>query len=405
MKVCMLAYTLYEFDNRVMRYAETLVNQGDRVDVIALRQDNGPVYEAIRGVNVYRVQRRIFNEKGRLSYLSKILRFFFHSMVFLSKKCLEKQYDVIHVHNVPDFLVYTGWLAKLTGAKIILDIHDILPEFYASKFKQEKDSIVFKLLVFLERSSIAFADHVIISNHLWQKTLIERSIPKEKITVILNYPDPSIFHPRARTRKDDRFIMMYPGSVNWHQGLDIAIKACSIIKDQVPQAEFHIHGGNSARRILGPLVSELSLEKEVLFKDTLPIYRMAEVMGEADLAIVPKRAVRFGNEAFSTKILEFMALGVPLIVSETKVDRYYFGDNLVEFFKSEDEADLARCMLRLIQHQKRRATLALNALEFARDYTWDKKKEDYLKLLNRLTEHGAAEGREAKALLAARHAP
>jgi glycosyltransferase involved in cell wall biosynthesis len=400
MNVCMLAYTLYESDNRVMRYAETLVKKGDHVDVIALRQNNGSGYEAIRGVNVYGLQRRIFNEKGRLGYLLKILRFFVHSMLFLTQKHLHNRYDAVHVHNVPDFLVYAAWLAKLTGAKIILDIHDILPEFYASKFNQEKDSIAFKLLVLLERSSIAFADHVIISNHLWLKTLVERSIPNEKITVILNYPDPSIFHPRPRTRRDDKFIMMYPGSVNWHQGLDIAIKACAIIKDQVPQAEFHIYGGNSARRVLEPLVSELSLEEKVVFKDTLPIYRIAEIMGNADLAIVPKRAARFGNEAFSTKILEFMVLGVPLIVSETKVDRYYFGDNLVEFFKSEDEEDLARCMLRLIQHKKRRTALVSNALEFAREYTWDKKKEDYLELLDRITDR-LPERREAKTLLAA----
>lgn len=385
MNVCMLAYTLYEFDNRVMRYAETLVNQGDRVDVIALRQDNGPVYEAIRGVNVYRLQRRVFNEKGRLSYLSKILRFFFHSMVFLSKKCLEKRYDVIHVHNMPDSLVYAGWLAKLTGAKIILDIHDILPEFYASKFNQGKDSIAFKLMVLLEKTSIAFADHVIISNHLWQKTLVERSIPNEKITVILNYPDPSIFHPRCRTRKDGKFVMMYPGSVNWHQGLDIAIKACANIKDQAPQAELHIYGGIHARRVLKPLVSELRLEKKVVFKDILPSDSIAEAMANADLAIVPKRGTGFGNEAFSTKILEFMALGVPLVVSETKVDRYYFDDNVVEFFKCGDEKDLGRCILELIQNRKRRDVLAANASEFAREYSWGKRKEDYLRLLAGLT--------------------
>ena len=400
MNVCMLAYTLYEYDNRVMRYAETLVKQGDHVDVIALRQNNGPGYEAMRGVNVYRLQKRVFNEKGRFSYLFKILRFFVHSMLFLGRKCLERRYDVVHVHNVPDFLVYAAWPAKLAGAKIILDIHDILPEFYASKFKQEKDSLAFRLMVLLERSSIAFADHVIISNHLWRDTLVERSAPGEKITVILNYPDPSIFHPRCRTRRDDKFIMMYPGSVNWHQGLDIAIRACAAIQDQAPQAELHIYGGIHARRVLAPLVSDLGLENKVVFKDTLPIPSIAEAMANADLAIVPKRGSGFGNEAFSTKILEFMALGVPLIVSETRVDRYYFDSNVVEFFKCEDEKDLAGCIVRLIRNKKRRDTLAANASEFAREYNWGKKKEDYLRLLGSLVDNHLRQGK-AKARLAA----
>lgn len=385
MNVCMLAYTQYESDNRVIRYAETLVKRGDRVDVIALRQNNNSHYETINGVNVYRLQERVFNEKGKFPYLFKIVRFLICSMIFLSKKHFQNRYDAIHVHNVPDFLVYAAWLPKLTGAKIILDIHDIVPEFYASKFNEGNNSIGFKLLVFLERSSVAFADHVIISNHLWEQTLVKRSIMKEKLSVILNCPDPCIFYRRPKMGKDNKFIMIYPGSLNWHQGLDIAIKACAIIKDQTPEAELHIYGGGPGKGILERLILQLGLEKKVLFKGPLSINRVAEAMANADLAIVPKRATGFGNEAFSTKILEFMALGVPLIVSGTKVDRYYFDDGVVQFFKPEDEDDLARCILLLIRDREKRERLVANASKFIENYTWDKKKDDYLKIVDSLT--------------------
>jgi glycosyltransferase involved in cell wall biosynthesis len=381
----MLAYTYYEFDNRVMRYAETLVKQGHHVDVIALRGNSQSQHESIKGVNIYRIQKRVVNEKKELSYLFKIMRFFIYSMIFLNKKHFCNRYNAIHVHNVPDFLVFAAALPKLCGTKIILDIHDIVPEFYASKFNKGNGSIIFKALVFLEKLSMAFADHVIISNHIWQQTLVGRSIAKEKSMVILNYPDPDIFYRRARTRPDNKFIMIYPGSLNWHQGLDVAIKAFAKIKNQVPEAEFHIYGDGTEKSSLEQLIYEGDLEKRILLKGMMPIYEMATVMASADLAIVPKRANGFGNEAFSTKILEFMMLGVPLIISETKVDRYYFNDSIVQFFKAEDENDLARCMLLLIGDKEERERLVANASKFIENYTWDKKKDDYLNLVDRLT--------------------
>lgn len=95
--------------------------------------------------------------------------------------------------------------------------------------------------------SAAFADHVIAANHVWQKRLQERSVGDSKLTTILNFPDVEIFQRRGRSRSDQRFIVLYPGSLNYHQGLDIAIRAFSLIKDQAPEAEFHIYGsGNSS---------------------------------------------------------------------------------------------------------------------------------------------------------------
>ena len=175
-RVCMVAYSFYEQDNRVMRYAEALAKRGDSVDVIALRKEGFPEYENIRGVNVRRIQTRKINKKGRVSYLLKLIRFLFNSSIALTGRHLKIPYDLIHVHNVPDFEVFAAAFTKLKGAKIILDIHDILPEFYASKFNQSKSGLLFKSLVLLERFSARFADHVIISNHLWEKTLLSRSV-------------------------------------------------------------------------------------------------------------------------------------------------------------------------------------------------------------------------------------
>ena len=382
--ICMLAYTFYESDNRIMRYADALTQRGDTVDVIALKSQDATKYEKIKNVNVCRIQKRMINEKYKITYLYRLTAFLFRSSLFITHRHFKYPYDLIHVHSVPDFEVFAALLPKLNGAKIILDIHDIVPEFYASKFSGGKDSLFFKALVKIEQLSIKFSNHVIISNHLWHNTLINRSVEKDKCTAVMNYPDEAIFYRRPKTRQDNKFIMLYPGTLGWHQGLDIAIEAFAKIKDRAVQAEFHIYGRGTETDNLEKLIVDLNLTDRVFIKEPMPIDQIAEVMANADLGIIPKKNDPFGGEAFSTKTLEFMSLGIPIVLSKTKIDQYYFNDSVVNFFMPDNVDDLAECMLTMIKNRELRETLRDNALRFVEDYRWSKRKNEYFNLVDSL---------------------
>lgn len=378
MRACMVAYTFYEADNRVRRYAETLAKRGYRVDAIALwREGQSEKEETINGVRVFRIQRRVKNEKNKLAYLGKLLLFFLRSMFILMREQLKQRYDLIHVHSVPDFEVFAAWYPKLTGSKVILDIHDIVPEFYVSKFNLSPQSLTFKLLVAVEAMSTAFANHVITANHIWKERLRGRSVCGSKLTTILNFPDTEIFQRRGRNRNDNKFILLYPGSLNHHQGLDLAICAFSRIKDETPEAEFHIYGSGEQLEFLKSLIVQLGLQDRVFLKGSLPLDQMASVIENADLGVVPKRKNGFGNEAFSTKILEFMTMGVPVIVPDTAIDQYYFNDSVAKFFQANDERSLAAAMLQLMQDAGLRESLVQNASEFVKKFSWQVNQAAY----------------------------
>jgi len=351
---------------------------------LALGKKGMPRYEEIRGVKLYRIQNRNKSEKSKVSFLLKVVAFFINSFIHLTIKHFKNPFDFIHVHSVPDFEVFVTLIPKLMGAKVILDIHDILPEFYASKFRGGKNSIIFSALVWIERLSCKFSDHVIISNHIWQETLFSRSVEREKCTVMMNYPDEAMFSIRPRKRNDDTFIVLYPGTLAWHQGVDIAIKAFALIKDMAPRSEFHILGGGPEQENISKLIEELDLQKRVILKPVAPLHRVASIMAEADLGIVPKRNDTFGGQAFSTKILEFMALGVPVLVAETEIDKFYFTESVVKFFKPDDVTDLAYCMISLIRDKNMRDRLAHNALTFVADFLWKKKRAEYFSLVDGL---------------------
>ena len=380
----MLAYTFYETDNRVMRYAETLVKRGDQVDTISLRKKGQSLYNSTNGVNLYRIQKRSVNEKSKLAYLAKILLFWISSFLFVTIMHLKNPYDVIHVHSVPDFEVFAALIPKILGAKVILDIHDIVPEFYASKFSTSDKSFLFRGLLAVERLSIAFANHVIISNHIWEKKLTARSVSPKKCTTIINYPDTSIFHRRKRNQTENGNILIYPGTLNWHQGLDVAINAFALIEKRIPNWQFHIYGAGPYKEALKHIVNGHKLEIRVFLKEFLPIRQIANVMANSHLGIIPKRNDPFGGEAFSTKTLEFMSLGIPILLSRTKIDQYYFTDNLVIFFDPGSVEDLAKAMLSAMRDEGLRNRLAKNALEFVQHHTWDTKKHIYLNIIDAL---------------------
>jgi glycosyltransferase involved in cell wall biosynthesis len=381
----MLAYSFFENDARMMQYATALKDRGDQVDVIALRRGNAASYEELNGVRVYRPQARAVNERARLAYLFRILRFMAVSSVLLFKLCRSRRYDVVHVHSVPDFLVFAALPTRLLGARIVLDIHDILPEFYASKFRISQTSAIFKCMLFCERISTACADHVIVANDIWHDRLVKRAVRPEKCTTVRNYPDPRIFAAHAQTKPQDRFLILYPGTLNRHQGLDVAIRAFALVAKDMPGAVFHIYGEGSERESLQALIAELQLQERVCIKDFLPIQEVAHIMEQADLAVVPKRvSTVFGDEAASTKIMEFMSLGVPVIVSRTRIDSLYFDDSMVRFVTPENEAELGNAMHDLWLHPETRQQMATSATRYLEQHNWERQRHDYLRLIDSL---------------------
>ena len=387
-KICMLAYTNYENDNRVRRYAETLAKRGDHVDVIALGSARFPQRkEQISGITVYRVQSREYNERSKWDYAGRLLRFLGKSSVSLARLHARNRYDVIHIHNMPDFLVFAAWYPKLTGAKLILDIHDIVPELFANKFKTRLKRAYVGFLKVVERLSAKFVDHVIVSNHLWQDTLTARSVDERNCSVMVNHVDTAIFAQQKRTRDDEKFVVLFPGTFQWHQGLDIAIEAFAHFKRKLPNAEFHLYGGSNAsvESELKMLVRRLGLEESVKFYDAVSLDRMASVIANADLGVVPKRADSFGNEAYSTKIMEFMSQGVPVVVSRTKIDSFYFEEGVVHFFPSGESVAMAEAMLDVANDADLRESLVTRGYEYVAHNGWDQKKKEYLDLIDSLS--------------------
>jgi glycosyltransferase involved in cell wall biosynthesis len=386
MRVCMVGYTNFINDARLHRYSLSLLEQGHQVDMVGVGEpvQDEPVIQ--HGVRVFQILSRDFAESGPASYLKNLLVFFFRSFKKITSLHQLHKYQVIHFHNIPDFGIFCTLFAKLCGAKIILDIHDLVPEFYMRKFQVSENHLAIRFLKILERLSCCYADHVITVTEIWRQRLIGRSVPPRKCSVVMNLPVESVFSKQAFTeyRNGDPFFVSYHGNLAEHTGVDLLIRAAAQIYAQIPRLSMQIIGGGRMENEYKKLAEILGIGPAVDFKKSLPVVELADAVRHAHVAVDPKRDGVYAGETLSVKAMEYLALGIPLIVARTKAAVYYFPENAVRFFRPDDTDSLAEAILDLYRNQDLRRQLHFKADAFNQQYSWQKAKQTYWSVLSGL---------------------
>jgi glycosyltransferase involved in cell wall biosynthesis len=375
---------------RVEREAQALINGGYEVDVLCLRKDDELLFEVIDGVNIHRLPVKRDKSRGRAAQLVEYLAFFMLVVLRLLSLQPRRKYKTLQVHNLPDFLVFSTLIPKLGGARVILDLHDLMPEFFAGTYKQSMDSLPVRILKFQEWISCRFADHVITVTDLWRKTLIERGVPAHKVSVVMNVANSHIFNGQTvkhTPNGDQRFKLFYHGTLSQHYGIDLILQAVARLKDSIPQLHLTIHGRGEYLQSLLDLAKELQLNGQVTFSTSLmPMSDLPSFISQADLAIVPYRRDVFTDGILPTKLMEYTALHVPAIASRTPAIESYFHEDMVQYFPAEDINALCESIVYLYNHRERLQQLSVESNRFNEKYAWENIASEYLGLVNRLSE-------------------
>ena len=392
MKICMLGFTHFEFDGRLHRYALSLIERGDTVDMIGIGDPGEPQVATFKGVRLYNIGSRDFKESRPSSYLKNYLVFFLKSFVKISTLHVRHRYDVIHYHNIPDFGIFCTLVPKLMGAKIILDIHDLVPEFYMRKFHVHPQHPVIRTLIAVEKASACYADHVITVTELWRQRLAGRSVPLDKCTVILNVPLRSVFKPSPSVRpRSSGILLSYHGNLAEPTGVDLLIRAVERLKPDFPGIRLQIIGGGRDADILRDYVRSRHLGDWVRFIPTTPIEELPSLVYPAALCVDPKRDGVYAGETLSVKVMEYLGLGKAALVSRTCAASLYFDETVVHFFNPGDVDDLALQIRTLLLNPRRIRQLEKNSSRFFAEHDWEGYRDKYFGILGRL----AGRGREA----------
>ncbi len=377
-RVCFLYYQ--HFNALVYREARTLQEQGFEVDIIILRMSGRErFFQRFEGLNLYAIQVRRAAESNTLLYFFRLFLFYVKATMLLALLAPERRYSVVHVTAPPDVMVFAAIVPKLFGSRIILDIHDIGPELFMRKMNIGEDSVVVRFIKLLERLSAAFADHVITVTDFWKETLVSRSVKPSKITMLLNVPDADLFKPTHAPVVKNAFNLFYHGSIEEHFGLDTLLLAMPAIKAHIPHVLLHLYCGKKGR-LYGEctrLAKKLNLGSYVAFHSAIPFYKLPKTLISADIGIVPTKDSVFSNEAVSMKALEYISMGIPIVISRTKAHDFYYDSSMVRFFEPCNSGALSRAVTELYDNAEERALLARNATAFLERNGWNKAKEVY----------------------------
>ncbi len=368
-RVLIVAYTHYIFDARVKRHAEALSQQGYAVDVICLADAD----EQQRLVNVIGVPGPRYRGRSRAEYLRQYLRFFAKATYTAAKLNRKQRYDVVIVCSIPDAAIVSGLIPKLAGSKLVLDIHDTMPELYREKFPGTFGAIGAAALRVEERVSAWMADLVFAVHDLHAERLQASGIPREKIVVILNTPDPRLFRALDRPARNtgEPFTVVTHGTINRRLGLDTAVEAINLVRHQIPNIKFRVIGPGEHRQHVQEHVQRLALGGVIQFEDGVPVEALASALQGASAGVVPNEATAATELMLPVKLLEYVGLGIPVIASSLRTIRHYFPSDAVRYCQSGSPQSFAEGLLDLYFHPEKRQRLAERATEVVKAIAWE----------------------------------
>jgi glycosyltransferase involved in cell wall biosynthesis len=387
--VCLMVQNVYDIDSRLRRKAEALVSAGYTVDVLALAPAHGKRTYTLDNVNVYTIS--LGKKRGSLArYLFEYSVFFLWAFIRLFLLMRRRRYAVIDVNTLPDFLIFAALPGRWMGAKLILDMHEITPEFYMSKYGIPENSWLVRLLRFQEKISFDCADHVITINEPIQSLLVSRGLPPSKTTVVMNAADEARFSSSSRAAAldddSDAFVMIYHGTLTRIYGLDIAIEAFGTVHKEMPGAELWILGSGPEQGALASLAQERGLHSKIKLVGQVPSADIPAWLNRCKVGILPIRRDVFLDFAFPNKLPEFIIMGMPVLMSRLRTIRHYFSEEALSYFEPHNPADLAKQMVRLYRDSGLRAQLAARARQEYAPIRWDIMKQRYLALVGDLSE-------------------
>lgn len=391
-RVGAITYDWYPFDPLVRRMSEAAIDGGCLVDVICLRQRQEKRYEVCNNVNVYRLP--MDRGFGR-SLLATLLSWSWFSLLaglLITWLHIRRRYNVIHVHNIPDFLVFSALVPRLFGAKIILHVQDVTPELMVVKARGRKRRIITRLASWQERISTAFAHHVITVGWPFEELLLQRGVRKEKLTIIINSADAKVFSPARRKplqpdvyRAERPLVLMYHGTLADRNGLDTAIRALALALPEAPYLRLEIKGRGEYLPALQDLVQELGLHEVVNFTEPCPLEDLVDFIVQGDVGIIPYRNDGFMELVLPTKSYEFAWMHRPMIASDTAAIRSLFRPESIALCDPAQPASFASAIIDLYQHPEKQVSMVSNAAEDYIPYQWEYMAKRYQQLLRSLT--------------------
>jgi glycosyltransferase involved in cell wall biosynthesis len=391
-KVLMLVENHFPKDTRVRNEAFTLAAHGFHVSVISLGEPGDAFRETVNGVKVYRLPRlTVFSKlpktgRSKIRQVAdKLLNVFGYlaEYVYFSGGCLglsiyvlfAEGFDVVHAHNPPDTLFIVGGFYKVFGKKFVFDHHDLSPELYQSRY-EATNGFVSAVLALCEKLSLKTANVIIATNESYRAIDITRGgVDPESVFIVRNGPDLRRFKiadPDRALKSRAKTILGYVGAMNPQDGVDYCLRALSHLVHDLGRTDFYcvLIGDGDSKEGLVKLAHDLGLDGYAWFTGYISDTDLQRYLSTADICLDPNPSSPLNDVSTWIKVMEYMALGKPVVSFDLKETRRSAGDAAV-YVTPNDELKFAQAVAGLMDAPAKRHSMGeLGKARVATELGW-----------------------------------
>ncbi|MCI0451112.1 MAG: glycosyltransferase family 4 protein [Candidatus Latescibacteria bacterium] len=389
--VAIVRHSFYPFELNVKREAEALRDAGYDVHVICLRGPGEAARQSIEGVEVYRLP--VNHRRGKiLRYLWEYNAFFLLASSKLARLHRKHRFAAVQVNTMPDYLVFAAWYPKRTGARVVMHLHEPIPELFQTMFPDRWYTSFFVYMATrVEQAAIRFADRALTVTEQMRDNYVRRGADASKFTVVVNVPDDRHFarsrweHLRARveaTKAEERargvFRVLTHGAIEERYGFDTIVRAIAHARQRVPGIQFRFMGAGEYLDDVMELARELGVSDRVHHLGFVPFEQMVEEILLADVCVVAVKASPYSVLVHTNKMYEYMALGRPVIASRLDSVAAYAPSDALIYFEPGNDADLADRLCWAAEHPHDLARMMERADQAYDALRWERERQSYL---------------------------
>jgi glycosyltransferase involved in cell wall biosynthesis len=345
------------FDRRVWRESCSLREHGYEVTVLCpRRKGSAKGFEILDGIRIYRHPSPAEGSTP-MGYFWEYGCALFWEFLYTSWIFLRHGVDIIQGCNPPDNIVLVALPFKLFRVKYIFDHHDANPELYTSKYG--KQGTLYRVLVGLEKLTYRFSDVVLATNMSYRDLAVSRGgLSSENVFVVRNGPEKERFKSVSSNpvwKNGKNFLVGYVGNMSVQDGLDILLDVAEHVKRSGRRDVFFTCvGGGTELNKLKKMVEDRDLSDTVHFSGRVSDEQLLEILSTADLCVNPDRPSKMNDISTMIKIMEYMALGKPIVQFDSKEGRFSAQAAALYARKDDGVADFAAKIIWLLDRPEER---------------------------------------------------
>jgi glycosyltransferase involved in cell wall biosynthesis len=386
-RVCIISKYVYPNDTRLCQQVKVLKKYNVACDVICSKERGQNAIEYENDIRIYHVKKVALVKQSFFNYLRDVFSFIMATFIKLLVLSFKNSYKIIIVHTLPEFIVFFTIFQKLSGSIIVLDGRDTTVDLLESRWPVTH-TFFKSLSKTIEKMVVMFCNEIITASNGFKRSLKKRGAPEEKITVMMNTADETIFNFIEYKRNDiisENARLIYHGTVSERFGIIIAVEAMRTICNYIPCSELHIYGWYDPiyKKRIEEMVKKTRLAGNVILHGLANLQEIYQEILTMDIGIVPYLNNNFMNIALSTKTFEYVASGLPVTASRLKSTEELFDDTCINYFEPGNPEDLAKKVIKICTNPMMRQSKRLCAYEIYKDnFTSEIQHEKYMKIVN-----------------------